>query len=683
MFNSLRDALVKQLDSLKSKQLFVTAIPRNVIWNTYLNSFPEGTNPLYITNTVHDCDCCKSWVRNIGTVVYVADDGSLKSIWDLDNLPEPYQTVANAMRDEVLKYPIKDIFLTNGDFRNVKENFCTSDVQPEKLHKKFEHFYWNIPSKYISNDVSSRKGSVQQSAAVIKRSLEELTLDSVELVLEFIDSKSLYRGEEYQKVLVSFKKALQDYEKATNKDAFVWSNAVATGRLLGIRNTAIGTLLINLSEGMDAQLACDKFGKVMSPLNFKRPKPVTSKKMVEKAKKRIEELGLMNSLGRRHAVLNDISVNNVIWVNKTAKAKMKDAFDELISEATVEPAKFTKAREVYIEEFVKSVLPNTKKLEILMENKHEANLMSLIAPADSTAPSLMKWKNGFSFAYNGDIADSGIKQAVKLAGGKVDGVLNCRLAWNSEGGTDRSDLDIWIKSPVGEKIGFSNMSGRCGARLDVDNQNPHGRLAVENITWKNTSKMMKGDYKIWINQYAARNSKGFQAEIEFGGETYSYSYTSPLRPNSNVNVATIHYDGANFTITHHLPCSSASQDIWGLKTKQFHEVNTFMFSPNHWEDSIGNKHYFFLIKDCLNQGNPRGFFNEFLSNELSAERKVLEALGNKMRVEYSDNQLSGLGFSNTKQNFITLKADGKPYKINFINEKSSSSIKSKAVLSNV
>ena len=86
-----------------------------------------------------------------------------------------------------------------------------------------------------------------------------------------------------------------------------------------------------------------------------------------------------------------------------------------------------------------------------------------------------------------------------------------------------------------------------------------------------------------------------------------------------------------------------------------------MLSPNHWvgQHGVGNKHYMFILKGCKNPGTPRGFFNEFLRDDLRSDRKVFEALGSRMRVAPSEDQLSGLGFSNTISNNIVVKVDSK------------------------
>ena len=82
-----------------------------------------------------------------------------------------------------------------------------------------------------------------------------------------------------------------------------------------------------------------------------------------------------------------------------------------------------------------------------------------------------------------------------------------------------------------------------------------------------------------------------------------------------------------------------------------------MFSPNYWDEQkgIGNKHYMFILKDCLSDIEPNGFFNEFLNQDLLKHKRVFEALGSKMKVDYTKHQLSGLGFSSTQRNDVVCK----------------------------
>ena len=207
--------------------------------------------------------------------------------------------------------------------------------------------------------------------------------------------------------------------------------------------------------------------------------------MLEDAKKTISELGYMDSLNRRFATLDDITVNNILFSNKDAAKRISDSsdiFGELEKQVVVNPRKFSRVEEISANDFIKNVLPSAKEVEVLVENKHSNNFVSLIAPCNKDSKSMFKWNNGLSWAYSGNITDSDMKQNVKAAGGNVDGVLRFSIQWN-EDGRDNCDLDAHCIEPNGNEIYFSNcrkpsMSYMTG-QLDVDIIHPNGKVAVK------------------------------------------------------------------------------------------------------------------------------------------------------------------------------------------------------------
>lgn len=671
-FHVLKVAVEKQFAAMVeiNNKLFITDVAIDVLWNQYLDSFPEGTNPIYNKRREYDCQYCKSFIKRLGNVVSIKD-GVMTSIWDID-APHPFTDVVKTLARLVkVNTSIKDIYLSKELVVGIDKTH--KDLSPGV--QTWEHFYVRLPNAFINADndsIASTKGQHRDSRNVFKRSMQELTLDAGSTILELIEQKSLYKGDEFRASIAEFigVKVAFDTIPFDKRDNWCWE-MYSSFSIARIRNTAIGTLLINISDGMELDEAVGKFEAVVAPTNYKRPKAIFTKRMVENAEKEITELGYVDSLGRRHAKLDDIKINNVLFLHRDSKKNGTSVFDKMKTEAPSLPKNLSKLEEISIDEFVSKIVPKAKSIQLMVENKHQGNLMSLIAPQDKTAPSMFQWNNNFSWSYNGDIADS-MKQHVKAAGGKIDGVLRFSIQWNDQG-DNNNDFDAHCREPKGNIISFSNMrNASTGGNLDVDITHPQTKVAVENITWPTKSKMQEGKYKFLVHNYSHRGgTSGFTAEIEYEGEVYSYSYDKELKFNEKVVVAELMFsktDGIEFMKS--LDSTYTQKELWGIKTNSFVEVSSMMRSPNYWEtkDCKGNEHYFFFLNGCMTTSNPRGFYNEFLGPKLLKHKKVFEALGSKMRVEHNNDQLSGLGFSTTQRNSVIAKVEGtfnRMIKINF------------------
>jgi hypothetical protein len=653
-------------DLMEQNTLFITDIDKDALWDLYLSSFPEGTNEIFRKRKEYDCSCCRHFIKSFGNVVTIKDN-KVTSIWDFITNDSTYQPVIDSLSAYVKSKPIKDVFIT-------KEKTFGTNKSHERLEdgtvRTWNHFSITLPNHFISTSsksVGDLTGSFRDNRNVFKRSLTEISKDSIETVIELIAQKSLYKGEEWEGAL----KLLLDTHKEFNsaleneKELFCWEKASYTSAAVTkIKNHAIGVLLTDISKGVELNAAVKRYETIVAPYNYKRPKTIFTAKMVEQAEEKLVELGMLNSLARRHATIEDITVNNILFANKDTMKKLADGvniFSDLKKEIPVNIKKFDKIEEISIEQFVKEILPKISNIEVLFENKHFSNLMSVIAPEHKSSKTMFKWNNNFSWAYSGNITDS-VKERVKKAGGNVNGVLRFSIQWN-EDGNNNNDFDAYCLEPNGNYIFYSRPKNiNTTGRLDVDIQRPEKEIAVENITWTNKSLMQEGIYDFFVHNFNHRGGKtGFKAEIEYENQIYSYIYNKELMCKKKVQVAKISFskkDGIKFLSS--LPLTETSKTIWNLNTNQFHTVSICMLSPNYWnkQSGIGNKHYFFILKNCQNNESPNGFFNEFLKEDLLQYKHVFAALGNKMKVADSENQLSGIGFSSTQRNSLTCRLTG-------------------------
>lgn len=649
--------------------LFEVDVDKDEMWNLYLDSFPAGTNEIYRERRSHDCSCCRQFIKTVGNAVIIKDN-KVTTIWDFETNSDTYQPVLNALSAFIKSHAVSDIYVSK--FKKIGTMSNYEEMENGRMHE-WSHFFLELPDKFVDRTGRSEgdiKGGFRDTRNVFKRSLDEIDMDSLDTILELITSNTLYKGEEWKGALTEFRKYKAEYDRLATeeeKNNYAWEQSVKVGIAIGrIRNHSIGTLLVNVSEGMDLDTAVRKYEQIVAPSNYKRPKEIFTKKMLEDAKKTIAELGYMDSLGRRFATLDDITVNNILFSNKDSAKRiggMDDIFGEMEREVVSNPKKFSKVEEIAVDKFVSDVLPTASEVEVYLENKHVNNMVSLIAPENKDAKTMFKWNNNFGWAYSGNMTDS-MKERVKSAGGKVDGDLRFSIQWN-EDGKDNCDLDAHCREANGYEIYYASARkpsfSPTKGQLDVDIINPDGDIAVENITWADRRTMRAGKYLFFVHQFSGSTRNGFRAEIEFDGQIYSFDYNKSMRSGENVSVAevTLNADGT-FTIKEMLPSNVSSKDVWNVKTNNFIPVSVVMYSPNYWDeqDGIGHRHYFFMLKDCINPEAPNGFYNEFLKNELVEHKRVFAALGSKMRVKDVDDQLSGVGFSATKRDELIVKVKG-------------------------
>lgn len=666
-------------DIVKDGNVFVADIDGDELYAIYLAAFPEGTNPIFKKNTEHDCSCCRHFIRRAGSVITV-ENGEVRTVWDkaASKAPEFYKEVAEKLRDAVKAAGVRDLF------RVSKNEGAFGAVQTRSLNKETEKVLtWNhlhtgeIPSRLRVALPDSERGEYRTTVQVFERGLIELSPEAVGTVISLVEANNLYRGEEHKTALLQFQKMQREFlsKSASEKSLFVWSNAGSHGARF--RNSVIGTLVQDLSEGQDIERCVKSFETKVAPQNYKRTTALITPGMVKKAMETIAELDLESALERRFAVIGDVSVNDVKWVDGEVKPLMLGGIGDVLMAHAVSTTKDTsrdeeRAEEIGIDDFMARILRETSSMEILFKGSHIGNLMSLTAPCDAEPKKLFRWSNDFAWSYGGNVADS-IKERVKKAGGRVDGVLRVSLSW-----FNYDDLDLHIHEPAGRgtnamlsKIYYGAKKGWTGGLLDVDMNAGSGRTreAVENVVWHKT--MPDGVYRVVVNNYCQRETEdpGFVVECESGGKISHYAYNKAVRSRQDIDVVKLHVKNGEVERVEAgepgMTSANIKQEKWGLTTEKYVKVNAVMLSPNWWgENRVGNKHTFFVIDGCKSDEDTRGFYNEFLHSRLEPHRKVFEVIADKTKCGAMEGGLSGLGFSSTKKDsFVVRVKQGKKLRL--------------------
>lgn len=305
------------------------------------------------------------------------------------------------------------------------------------------HFHVPIPEKYLVAPTE-----FNNFLSPLRRGLKTYTVDVIDTVLDLIESNGLYRGAEFKGALETFKQYVITYNSFTtdaDKSVFLFNLIGSRKPSINLRSTVIATLLDDLVEGKDLESSVKSFEQKVAPSNYKRSSAVITSRMIKLAQDKVQELGLTESLQRRFATETDLNVNDVLFTQRTAIAL--DVFASMTEDAVaqVKESDTKKAIQMKLESFIKDIVPKSSSIELLVENKHIPNFVSLLTAVNPQSPSLFKWSNPFSWSYNGNVTDS-LRERVKELGGRVDGVMRFSHSWNHDG-NNQSLMDLHVFGP--------------------------------------------------------------------------------------------------------------------------------------------------------------------------------------------------------------------------------------------
>lgn len=693
----LNEKIQEQFNKLsKTGKLYKTDLTSDEVYDIYINSFSKENNPVFRdpASSYHNCNHCKNFIRRYGNIVALDENYEIVTLFDFD-IEGEYSDTVKELSKRIKKSKIKDVFFETyqelnslpyekcskhnehfilGLVDNVKtyteeEALKFGKVEPNET-RIFKHIHLRLPKEFVDfsgDSIATIKETHRSNREVFNRGMVEIPLATLELVRDLIIQGSILNAESHKHKIVKMIPFKDEFDKLSSKQKDNWSWEKSRNLPYAkFKNELIGKLCTDIALGVDLNKACLTWNKLADKANYMRAVAPFTERQKQATMTLVKEKGYTESFNRKHATKQDVDIENLKHINNgDGKIEEVSIFDNLKPTKANQhkKAQFDNIDEIGIDKFMTDILPSCTKIEAYLENRHDNHMVNMVTSVDRNSKHMFNYTNNFSLDYNGNLAGkSMIKETVKSKGGKVDGVLRFSIMW-AEGDGDNSDLDLHCIEPDGLEIYFSNKkNNRTGGNLDVDITQPLSQMskgAVENITYPNKSKMPDGVYKLFVRQFAERNSKGFKAEIEIEGEIYTYECNRVIKNKSNIQVAEVTLKNGVFSIKHILKESNTSKTIYNLETKKFHTVNLMCLSPNHWgENNVGDKHYLFMLDKCKNDNHTRSYHIENFNSELTSSRKVLEPLALTIMLDPADEQLAGIGYNATVRDELIVKLHG-------------------------
>lgn len=184
-FIDFKRAVYKQFDALANNadRLYLTNVNKDELWDCYIDSYPEDERQS------HTCNCCRQFIK-------------------------PYATVARNLAQLVKSKPVCDVFVSKVVKLGTDKNNVWIETPTRHVHT-WNHLFYKLPNHLlcvVSDSEEAVRGALRINKTVLKRALDELSMDAFDIVLDLISQGSLYRGDQYKSDLEAFVALKKKYE---------------------------------------------------------------------------------------------------------------------------------------------------------------------------------------------------------------------------------------------------------------------------------------------------------------------------------------------------------------------------------------------------------------------------------------------------------------------------------------
>jgi len=190
-FKVLMQEHFKQM-SKDATHLFEVELDKDVLWNLYLDSYPDGKNEIFRQRREHDCSCCRHFVKNIGNVAFLVNN-KITTIWDFETGDTTFQPVINALSKFVKSQLVSNIYVskdkkigTNKNYENCENGKIIEWEHLENLTDESSveaNFTGSSVSTYISDNALSTDTDINVPVGIRSNSSGGIILNNIDFNL--------------------------------------------------------------------------------------------------------------------------------------------------------------------------------------------------------------------------------------------------------------------------------------------------------------------------------------------------------------------------------------------------------------------------------------------------------------------------------------------------------------------
>ena len=375
------------------------------LFSLYLDALPEQERQK------HNCAACRSFINRFGGLVIIDQEGRQSpAFWDDRDAGPRYLPAVRAMIHRVSKAVVTGVFVSSEEVWGTPKtgNWAHLSVTPPRA----------MVYRHALLTAGQEMAIKREDFKNISRALFEFSKATVAQALAILGADAMYRSEKIvgpATFLYNLHAAHAGAARDIHRDNLTWlAVATAPEGFCHPRSSMVGTLLEDITAGMNFDVVSIRFAEKMHPLQYQRPQSPPSAGNIEQAEKIMAKLGAAGSLARRYARLDEIEK---IWTPQAKavcdRAENGRVFGHLKpkdTKNTVQPMNLPLARITW-KRFERDILPGATRLEFMAPRI--GSYAAIVTAENFDAPPIIQWdnvsrRNPFSwYGYaNGSTAES-------------------------------------------------------------------------------------------------------------------------------------------------------------------------------------------------------------------------------------------------------------------------------------